>query len=242
MALRRTISAPKMKEWLCTTNVNPHASLPPLPVVIDYHGRNRRAHVVRTGDDFEVTDLLRVVVKDAKKTLNVGELLNVFSTIHSPDEVLAFLELCGPFRTSEQRQHVSWAEFQEFQDLIRSVRLGESLRFPKLTSGPVDFERIVDPELYAGKHKNRHGKVVAVLEFHPKTALEAIGTAAFIEQLRSADLAACGLQGCKRIFEKTSDHERQFCCPEHGRQHAKRMARMEQRLLLSRKEKDHAKA
>ena len=192
--------------------------------------------VARSGDVFTQFPMAEPVVSRRGFDLNGSELIDVFASIRTPDELFPFLEMCGPFRDrGNASQSITWFQFQQWQELIRSLQDHRVPVFPSPSPFAVGslMEAIVDPDPDILRLESKTGRRQAMVHFQVETALEYLGAVIAIEDLRETDWIACKLPSCNKRFMRKTAHENLFCMPAHGRQYSK---------WLDRKEKANGKA
>ena len=233
--VRKTLDVSEIKGRLYQKR-SPYCGVPALPVHIDYEHPNAAMRVTREGDTFTQEWGEGLVTERKGYALNGQELLEVFASIRVAHEAGAFLESCGPFRDRGlDAQTIAWSEFQQWQEFMYRLRQGVLNKRPCTFRISELDEAIYDPQPVMPHFVG--GKRIRAMQFHPKTALEYLGTIVYLDYLRGVDLKLCRLPTCKKLFEQKSDREQFYCCPPHGRQHSKSLER--QALKLG---GDHGKA
>lgn len=160
------------------------------------------------------------------------QLRGAFEEVRKPKELAAFLSIAGPFREVPEPkkfhtwQSVSWPEFLEWQKYIRAWREGKRPPTPPPAHNVPDPMKLRDPEIIPETGRSPDGLRLLRHTMTANTVLEAICATVRADEARFADIGMCKLETCKRFFERTSKHERHYCCTDHARQEAKRMKKV----------------
>jgi hypothetical protein len=218
--------------------------LPQMPVQVSYSS-------VRLAVSFEnqIDEIVfriqtgRVQEFPVNPTLEPYRLREVFLAAKNPGEAIEFLGLSGFFLDPEQdgygRQEsaMTWAEFQEWQELIRRIRLQGFLKLKKVPviddietlqlDVPASMDHLVSRvssrakawlagiphgiviEPYGDLY--RFSRDLPAARINVSSTLEAILATIYLDRLNGRDYALCGLKDCGKIYEVTSKHAREYC-------------------------------
>lgn len=177
-------------------------TLPPLPVAFSYAFRNFGSAVLVTGTEFLQTTTVVPITRKKKITIDPFKLREAFLRVESQQTLVAFLEICGPFRDYKLPQNISWSEFLGWQRYLRSLLIGGPASPPALINPHESLANVKEQPLLDFKQHKVNGKTHPYVEIACYSALEIIGASIFLDRYRSAQFVHCALTDCPGLVEK----------------------------------------
>ena len=221
--------------------------LPPMPVEIMYGPARLTVSFENDGDAIVFRSQIgRVQEFQFDQALEPYRVREIFLDVQTPGEAIEFLSSSGFFSYPTPDGHgggvlvMTWAEFQQWQELIRRILTDGFLKLKEtqeidgiqrlLLDAPTSTNAllsrvspreqvwltgrpqgiVVEPR---GGNPGPFGRDEPVALIPVGNTLEAILATIYLDHLNGFDHALCGLKDCRKIYEVTSKHARLYCSP-----------------------------
>lgn len=172
-------------------------------------------HTVQTAGGVQAHDYSPM--PDAEAILDVWRIRERFFTLSTEEESRAFLNETGPFSEalSEDRYWVpGWADVRLWQRIFKEFLIRRPDTWEKwLNSSGVSQEAVQQTlkdvrEMRVAFRWNGHKRIASFLASDTLTAMLA---SVVIDHLRGAHFKLCARPDCRKVYEQTSRHRRNYC-------------------------------